>query len=244
MTSILNNYTDEEFANIVKNSTSYREIARKLGYSDNSSGDTIKKIQARVKQNNLNTEHFNTYVKNQVELDKIFIENSNVVQSTLRKYYTKLNLPYVCTICGQIPIWNNKPLTLILDHINGHNRDNRIENLRWICPNCNQQLETTGSKNRQKNPIKRYYCIDCGKEISKGATRCQQCNNKTNFIPPNQLPVTREELKDLLRNNTFRAVAKKYNMSESGMRHWCDKLNLPRTVKDIKSYTDIEWENL
>jgi len=45
-----------------------------------------------------------------------------------------------------LPEWQNKPLTLILDHINGNNKDHRLENLRWVCPNCNQQLETTGFK--------------------------------------------------------------------------------------------------
>ena len=42
------------------------------------------------------------------------------------------------------PIWQGKPLTLILDHINGKNNDDRLENLRWVCPNCNRQLPTTG----------------------------------------------------------------------------------------------------
>ncbi len=46
-------------------------------------------------------------------------------------------------------------MTLILDHINGENHDDRLENLRWVCPNCNQQLPTTGGRNqkRRKNII-------------------------------------------------------------------------------------------
>ena len=43
-----------------------------------------------------------------------------------------------------------KALTLILDHINGRNHDDRLENLRWVCPNCNQQLDTTNGRNRRK----------------------------------------------------------------------------------------------
>lgn len=49
--------------------------------------------------------------------------------------------------------WNNKALSLQLDHINGVNTDNRVENLRWLCPNCHSQTDTYGSKNK-KNPIK------------------------------------------------------------------------------------------
>ena len=45
---------------------------------------------------------------------------------------------------------SGKVLTLILDHKNGHNHDDRLENLRWVCPNCNQQLDTTNGRNVKK----------------------------------------------------------------------------------------------
>lgn len=47
--------------------------------------------------------------------------------------------------------WNNKPLKLILDHINGVNSDNRTKNLRFLCPNCDSQNnETRGGANKGK----------------------------------------------------------------------------------------------
>ena len=57
------------------------------------------------------------------------------------------NALYKCSICGQEPFWNGKPLTLTLDHINGKNHDNELSNLRWVCPNCDRQLDTFGYKN-------------------------------------------------------------------------------------------------
>lgn len=53
----------------------------------------------------------------------------------------------ICEICKIGPIWNNMPLTLQIDHINGNNKDNRIENLRFLCPNCHSQTDTFGAKN-------------------------------------------------------------------------------------------------
>jgi len=54
----------------------------------------------------------------------------------------------VCDICGQPAEWNGKPLTLVLDHINGHCADNRRENIRLICPNCDSQLDTFKRRNK------------------------------------------------------------------------------------------------
>lgn len=60
-----------------------------------------------------------------------------------------------CAICGMPPMWNEKPLVFILDHIDGNAANNRRENLRCICPNCDSQLDTYKSKN--KNGARSYY---------------------------------------------------------------------------------------
>ena len=99
------------------------------------------------------------------------VKNSTASQTTLRRWYEKGNYTeYKCSICGQEPFWNGKELTLTLDHINGDNRDDRLENLRWVCPNCDRQLDTFCSKNTnydiRKNKKIITYCKNCGIEIS------------------------------------------------------------------------------
>lgn len=82
-------------------------------------------------------------------LEQVMVENSTYARHLIKKRIIEDELlPYKCSICGIEAIWNNKPMPLILDHINGINNDNRIENLRFVCSNCDSQLETYKSRNK------------------------------------------------------------------------------------------------
>lgn len=84
-------------------------------------------------------------------------------------------LPQVCAICGCPPEWCGKPLTLVLDHENGIKNDNRVENVRLVCPNCNSQLPTFSGRNtRSTKQPKKWFC-SCGSQISKGHRQCKPC---------------------------------------------------------------------
>lgn len=90
---------------------------------------------------------------------------------------------------------------------------------------------------------KYFYCIDCGKRISKNATRCNNCNNKYKKTV-NLPPVSREDLKQLIRTTPFTTIGKQYGVTDNAVRKWCDKYNLPRHVKEIKSYSFDEWDEI
>lgn len=228
--SLLNSYSKEDLENLVAKSNSWHDLSKKIGYNCNS-GDLKKQIQKRIEIFNIDVSHFKRVAKTAVQRNEenIFIENSTADQSVVRRWYKKNSYtPYKCSICEMEPFWNGKKLTLILDHINGKNTDNRIENLRWVCPNCNMQLPTT---NRRKTNT--FYDADCKKITNK---------NQETLL--SVLPVTREELKSLIRTTPFVKIGEKFKVTDNTIRKWCDKLGLPRRVCDIKKYSDEEWSKI
>lgn len=246
--SLINQYSTEELQSIVQQVTTWKDLILALGYVSNS-GKQLAIIKQRIVNENIDISHFVVYKQGKVDRNRenVFIENSTADQKVLRRFYLKENIPYVCVICGQEPFWNGQELTLILDHINGKNHDDRLENLRWVCPNCNMQLPTTNRKKSsfEEKSHKKYYCIDCGIEISSSnSQRCISCSNKSRAKVKKEIDVTREELKKLIRTIPFTKIGEKFNVSDNAVRKWCDNYCLPRKVSDIKKYTDTEWEQI
>lgn len=83
--------------------------------------------------------------KLQFSIEDICVENARPYSSTKLKHrLLKAGvLKNECAVCG-LTSWLGSPITLHLDHINGSHSDNRIENLRIVCPNCHQQTKTWG----------------------------------------------------------------------------------------------------
>lgn len=154
MTNKIYECSDEKFVQLIKNSSNIAEVLFKLGYTIKGNSWGYSQVKQRMTDLNLDFGQFKgknpMYKKVQIksiQKEKLLRENCKHQRSVLRRYIISNNLiPYKCAICG-LTKWNNKTLSLELDHINGINNDNRLENLRFLCPNCHSQTCTYGSRN-------------------------------------------------------------------------------------------------
>lgn len=144
-------YNVEEVKALSKISKNYSDILKKLGMSI--SGGSFKSLKYFMEENNIKIINYktgNTGGWNKEPIDKLLVKNKYVKSYNLKNRLIKLGIKkWKCEICG-IEEWNGKIAPLELDHINGINTDNRIENLRIICPNCHAQTDTNSGKNNKR----------------------------------------------------------------------------------------------
>lgn len=143
----LNLINDDAFISIVSKNYFLKDIILKCGYKSHINKRTRDKIKSRIKSLKIDTSHFKYPERKTIK--QLCVAKGKYHRGGLKKRLVKNKiLKNICYECGQIPFHNNKELTLQMDHINGNNKDNRIENLRLLCPNCHSQTETFSGKNR------------------------------------------------------------------------------------------------
>lgn len=150
-------WTLDEFKNVISNSYSFNEVLTKLKLSG-SGRRTVKKYIAIF---NLDVSHFKgrqnsgnktNFRRNKIPLNELLVIANNDLYSTFNLKNRLLKeglLKNICYECGQSNSWNGKELKLQLDHKNGNRIDNRLENLRILCPNCHSQTDTYAGKNKK-----------------------------------------------------------------------------------------------
>lgn len=153
----------DEITVLVKDCQSSAELCRKLGYNSSSSTTRMRVFLLSL---NVDISHWSgqLWSKGKTALEDnrlrpnksimdIFSERSNASVGYVRKLIFEKNLlPYKCLFCCVGDTWQDKKIVLQLDHINGNRLDHRMENLRWLCPNCHSQTPTFCGRNMKKKP--------------------------------------------------------------------------------------------
>ena len=165
----LRKYDKEWLSELCKESFSYSEVLQKAGRKK--AGGNVSHLKKKISEFGIDISHFTGQAwskgltketderlekiskKNmKFSFEEIFVKNSLASWNTIKRYIHKYNLKeYKCEICGCDGNWQGGVISLELDHINGDHEDNRLENLRFLCPNCHALTPTYGAKNIKIN---------------------------------------------------------------------------------------------
>jgi hypothetical protein len=166
-----------------------------------------------------------------IPLADVLVQNSTYSRSKLKERLYECGLKArCCEVCGQGEQWRGLRMSLILDHVNGVSDDNRLENLRIVCPNCAATLDThCGRKNRMTldprpcelcgrifvppRPGQRHCSVECG---------CRH-RNRSRAPKPERRKVPRpsyDQLMEDIESMSVVAVGRKYGVSDNAVRKW------------------------
>lgn len=204
-------YSKETVENAVKNADCFANAIRNLRLI--AQAGNYKSIKKLIHYYEIDTSHFLTQseltklrIKNsgfkqkQINIENRLTENSTIRNCTLKEKLYKDNIKErKCEECGQDENWRGRTFSLILDHINGINNDNRLENLRILCPNCNATLDTHCSNNRK---------------IKTRQIKIAQPRKKKVPLP------TLELLTELVKHKTYVEIGQQFGVSDNAVRKW------------------------
>jgi len=240
----------EELQKIINDSNTISQVLDAVGLKNK--GSNYKTLDRRCIQEGIDLDKLRQrskeYLKlnsftilNKISLENILVENSSYNRTHLKKRLLSGNvLDNICSICKLKPEWNGESLTLVLDHINGTPNDNRLENLRLVCPNCNSQLPTfAGRSSRVFKDKKDINDRKSPRPLKDGPPtgECPICFNnvyKTKFCSPecaakDKRKVDRpskEQLIQEIESFSWVALGKKYGVSDNAVKKWAKSYGL------------------
>ncbi|MGW3723662.1 HNH endonuclease [Streptomyces sp. NPDC000851] len=154
-------WTREILEPVVAASSSVNEVVRRLGLD--SVGGHQANIARRIKAYGIDTSHFTPVVRTERmrhnqrrrKAEEILVEDTSahavrIPSSRLKRAMQELGAEERCALCGIEALWLGEPLPLEVDHIDGNWRNNRIENLRLLCPNCHSTTDSYRGRGKRR----------------------------------------------------------------------------------------------
>jgi len=228
-------YSEAEARAAIAASRSFTETLRRLGLCETGGAAVVlKKWTVRW---GISTDHFDPYAASRARLshslmplDEVLVVGSSYHRAKLKERLFDAGLKArACEMCGQGELWHGRAMSLILDHINGVSNDNRLKNLRVVCPNCAATLDTHCGR-KLRLPKRRCRLCDSTFKPKYGTQRycspwCGRRHDRSHLsVPrPERRKVERptyEQLLDEVQQMGYCTTARKYGVSDNAIRKW------------------------
>ena len=236
-------WTDDQLIDAVNTSQNYSQVLKKLGLR--LCGGTHANIKLNIKRLKLNTEHFSlsgwctgkhherliSFVK--IPTEKILIKDSEYTSThrLKKRLYKEGLLKEACSCCGLGPEWQEKFISLQLDHKDGDRCNNQIDNLRILCPNCHSQTESFCGKKKKKQRIKVERkirkticvneCVFCNLQYEAKDKKQKYCSYECHKKSLRKIKrPSKEQLLAEISQSNYVQVGKKYGVSDNAIRKW------------------------
>lgn len=228
-------YGEKEARAAAAASRSYAETLRRLGLCDRGGASAV--LKKHLAEWEVSTEHFDRMAglrvasrRGQRPLEDLLARGTTVRSAHLKErlYRAGLKQPR-CELCGQTEDWHGRRMALILDHISGESTDNRLENLRIVCPNCNATLDTHCGRNARLSPAQRA-CERCGQVFRVRSSRQRYCSrscgsrwDRRNRPVSGGRRVARpgyEQLRAEIESLGWTGTGRRHGVSDNAVRKW------------------------
>jgi hypothetical protein len=228
-------FPEDQFREAVARALCWSDVLRELGYE--TKGHNIRTVQRWAQRWQVSTEHFDADRvralagrRRAQPLQDVLIEGSTYSRGKLKERLIREGLKRpVCEMCGQGEKWHGAPMSMVLDHVNGQADDNRLENLRIVCPNCNATLDTHCGRNMPRQRV----CPSCQEAFVPRDRLHRYCTERCWGVDARRLylgvphPEARrvprpslEQLQADIESMSMVAVGKKYGVSDNAVRKW------------------------
>lgn len=216
---------DVKFA--IDSSTSIKEVLIKLRLP--TYGKMYKKLRTYCEDNNIVIPKSKGKFVEKRSIESYLVLGSCIGSSRLKSLLIKNGyLLNVCYLCDQEGTWKGSPLSLQLDHINGISNDNRLSNLRVLCPNCHSQTDTYAGKRNKVSLLNMCpkKCLMCSRVATKGKSLCKSCVHKGNKELSRKFNPSMAELSELVWKMPTTKVAELFGVSDKAVEKRCKLLGI------------------
>jgi hypothetical protein len=178
-------YSNEDLQKAVDNSTSLAGVVRYFNRPQ--AGGTQSHLAHRIKEADIDTSHFTGQAHNKGKIfpDKRKPKEGILVMLPAGSHRThgvhlaramiESGIPSKCALCQITDSWNGLPIKLEVDHFDGDWLNNRINNLRFLCPNCHSQQKNSNLPSKYRNWTNPKLLCECGKNKTRLAVKCKDC---------------------------------------------------------------------